>query len=234
MDLAKLFGSQCRKKLLEKFILEHKFNAEAGFFIRELARDVEEQVTSVRRELQNLEDLGILRARTHDQKKVYRLNADCPVVVPLTSIFTAYFDALGAVRDFFKKRRGVELLVVAGEISDMSVKATNNVVDIFVIGAIDKAEFNDFLAKHFFGRKIRYAVMTREDLEQRLSYGDKLIVTILKHRNNVYLKDALGIRERFGIAAEEAKAAEARPAAPSPSPSAPGYRPPQGQFRMPL
>lgn len=234
MDLSKLFGSQCRKKLLEKFILERKFNAEAHFFIREMARDVGEQVNSVRRELTNLENLGILKARASDKKKVYRLNQDCPILGALTTIFTTYFDAMGAVRTYFKGKRGIDLLVVAGEIMDMALPTTNNVVDIFLIGEIDKIEFNDFLAKNFFGRKIRYAVMTKADFEQRLTYGDKLIVTILKHRNNVFLKDALDIRKRFQIpveeavsesAAAEAQASPARPAA---------YRPPQSQFRMPL
>lgn len=232
MDLSKLFGSQCRKKLLEKFILERKFNAEAHFFIRELARDVGEQVNSVRRELTNLETLGILKARANDKKKVYRLNNDCPILGALTTIFTTYFDAMGAVRAYFKNRRGIDLLVVASEITDMALPTTNNVVDIFIIGEIDKIDFNDFLAKNFFGRKIRYAVMTRDDLEQRLTYGDKLIVTILKHRNNIFIKDTLNIRQRFQIPIEEATDVPAPVSAPVPRPST--YRPPQSQFRIPL
>ena len=231
MDLSKLFGSQCRKKLLEKFVLERKFNAEAHFFIRELARDVGEQVNSVRRELTNLESLGILKARAHDKKKVYRLNPDCPILAALTTVFTTYFDAMGAVRGYFKGARGIDLLVVAGEIADMALPATNNVVDIFIIGEVDKIEFNDFLAKNFFGRKIRYAVMSRADFEQRLAYGDKLIVTILKHRNNVFIKDALDLRKRFQIATDEPEKAQEAPPA-----QAPPRRPPlpPSQFRMPL
>lgn len=58
MNLSKLFGSKSRTKILEKFVIENvSGNSKAGFFIRELCRDLDEQINSVRRELMNLEEL---------------------------------------------------------------------------------------------------------------------------------------------------------------------------------
>lgn len=62
--LNKLFGSNTRAKLIRQFL----FNPEKGFYIRQLARDLDLQVNSVRRELENLEGLGLLSSDMADPK----------------------------------------------------------------------------------------------------------------------------------------------------------------------
>jgi len=54
--LGKLFGSNSRVKLLKIFLL-HPQNK---FYIRQLSRELKLQINSVRRELENLEELGLL------------------------------------------------------------------------------------------------------------------------------------------------------------------------------
>lgn len=54
--LSKLFGSQARVKILKIFLL----NPDNKYYIRQLARDLNLQVNSVRRELENLEKFGLL------------------------------------------------------------------------------------------------------------------------------------------------------------------------------
>lgn len=54
--LNKLFGSQARVKIL-KIFLHHP---EKRYYIRQLARDLKLQVNSARRELENLENFGLL------------------------------------------------------------------------------------------------------------------------------------------------------------------------------
>jgi len=54
--LGKLFGSNARVKILKQFLL----NPDKKYYIRQLARDLSLQVNSVRRELENMEDFGLL------------------------------------------------------------------------------------------------------------------------------------------------------------------------------
>lgn len=54
--LGKLFGSNTRVKILKLFLL----NPDKKYYIRQLARDLDLQVNSVRRELENLEKFGLL------------------------------------------------------------------------------------------------------------------------------------------------------------------------------
>ena len=56
------------------------------------------------------------------------------------------------------------------------------ILDIFLIGEIDKQEFNEFLASCFYGRKIKYAIISTEDFYKRLEFGDKLIKNILTEK----------------------------------------------------
>jgi flagellar biosynthesis/type III secretory pathway ATPase len=73
----------------------------------------------------------------------------------------------------------------------MTRESTNNLIDILVIGDIDKENFNLFLTKHFFGRKIKYAVISEKEFQERLKFGDKLIGRILNQPGNVILKDSM-------------------------------------------
>ena len=60
----KLFGSKTRAKLLKLFFE----NPEKSFYVREMTRVIDEQINSVRRELLNLESIGIIKNETFDNK----------------------------------------------------------------------------------------------------------------------------------------------------------------------
>jgi len=155
--------------------LEHTFNPKKDFFIRELCRDIDEQINAVRRELENLENLGILKSRWEDNTKHYSLNLACKILPDLQMIFGKCFDALEELNEYFRGKHNLSLLVVGGGLEDMTRESTNNLIDILVIGDIDKDNFNLFLSKHFFGRKIKYAVISEKEFQERLKFGDKLI-----------------------------------------------------------
>ncbi len=196
MQLAKLFGSKSRTKILEKFVIENvSGNGKTGFFIRELCRDLDEQINSVRRELMNLEDLGILRSKEENKKKVYFLNRHCPIYPEITEIFLKNYDPIGPIEEFFKGRKTVSLVTVSEGLKDLLSTPSNRIVDIFIIGEIDRIEFNNFLERAFFGRKIKYAAMSQQDFEDRLEYNDKLIVSILSQKDIKFLRDKIGVRE---------------------------------------
>jgi DNA-binding transcriptional regulator YhcF (GntR family) len=59
--LEKIFGSKARVKILKAFLMK----PDEKFYIRQLARDLKLQVNSVRRELINLEDFGLLYSDTN-------------------------------------------------------------------------------------------------------------------------------------------------------------------------
>ena len=70
--LEKLFGSKARVKILKLF-LSHP---EKKFYIRQIARDQNLQLNSVRRELENLETFGLLTSRPMDKDEEKRIEEE--------------------------------------------------------------------------------------------------------------------------------------------------------------
>ena len=85
----KLFGSKTRAKLLALFFA----NPTKSFYIREMTRVIDEQINSVRRELSNLENIGIIKNESFDNKIYYSANNKHPFYRPMVEIFSKKIDS---------------------------------------------------------------------------------------------------------------------------------------------
>lgn len=192
-DLTKLFWSKTRTKLLEKFFLEYEAGNNDGFHMRALSRDLDEQINSIKRELDSLEELHILKSREESKKKFFFLNKNFILLEEFKSIFLKTYNPYESIKKFFKTQDFLELIIINEELAKRLIGNTNNIVDVFLIWEMDKIAFNEFLAKTFFNRKIKYAIITKEDFQKRLEYNDKLIFNIMKQKWNLFLKDTIWV-----------------------------------------
>jgi DNA-binding transcriptional ArsR family regulator len=78
-----LFGSKTRVKLL-KFFFENKGQE---FYVRELTRLLGEQINSIRRELINLADAGVVKSRDEENKVFYSVNTSGELFAGLDMMF---------------------------------------------------------------------------------------------------------------------------------------------------
>ena len=78
----RLFTSRTRVKLLELFLL----HPEREVHVREICRITGLNINAVRRELANLEELGILRSRRAGNARFCTVNILCPIYLELTMI----------------------------------------------------------------------------------------------------------------------------------------------------
>jgi Fic family protein len=78
----RLFTSRTRVMLLRLFLLQ----PEREVHVREACRITGLNINAVRRELANLEELGILRSRTVGNARLYTVNLLCPIYPELTLI----------------------------------------------------------------------------------------------------------------------------------------------------
>lgn len=197
MDLSKIFGSKSRAKVLEKFFLEYYAGKNEGFHMRGLARDLDEQINSIKRELDNLEDLGVLKSKTELRKKIFYVNHNFYLLPEFKNIFLKNYDPMDQIRAFFKKQSLLEVVIVNESLKYKLTDDGKAILDIFMIGEIERDEFSDFLQSIFYDKKIKFAIISTEDFFNRLSYGDKLIHNILREKGNIYIKDALKVREKL-------------------------------------
>jgi len=77
--LEALFSSRVRVKLLELLLS----TPDTKHHSRELARTLGERQNSVWRELQNLEEAGLLRSETHGNRKEYVIVKESPILPAL-------------------------------------------------------------------------------------------------------------------------------------------------------
>jgi hypothetical protein len=199
IDISKIFGSKCRTKILEKFFLEYESGYNDWFYMRALSRDLNEQINSVKRELDSLADLWILKYKVELKKKIFYINPKLTLIPEFVNIFLKSYNPIDKIKDFFKNKTDLELIIVNENIKSKLTHPWKSILDIFLIWEINKEEFSDFLSQIFYGRKVKYAIIPTEDFYRRLDFWDKLVKDILSEEGNVFLKDNLRIKEKFGI-----------------------------------
>ena len=69
------------------------------------------------------------------------------------------------------------------------VNEENSVIDLFMVGDIQKDQFEEYLSTEEGLEHIRYSIMGLEDFMYRLEYGDKLLLDILRNKNYVVAKN---------------------------------------------
>ena len=197
LDISKIFWSKCRSKLLEKFFLEYESWNNEWFHMRGLSRDLSEQINSVKRELDNLTELWLLKHRTELKKKIFFINKNFYLIDEFMNIFMKTYNPMDKIKEYFKPQINLELIIVNEAIKNKLTTNWKNILDIFLIWEIDKEELSEFLNQTFYWRKVKYAIITTEDFYNRLEFGDKLIKNILTERWNIYLRDSLKIKEKL-------------------------------------
>ncbi len=197
IDISKIFWSKCRTKLLEKFFLEFESWNNDGFHMRALSRDLDEQINSVKRELDNLSEIWILKHKQELKKKIFSINTNFYLLNDFVSIFLKTYNPLNKIKDFFKQKNDLELIIINEAVKNKLTWSGKNILDIFLIWEIDKELLSNFLSSVFYWRKIKFAIITTEDFFHRLEFWDKLIKNILNEKWNIFLKDNLKIKEKL-------------------------------------
>jgi hypothetical protein len=188
-----LFGSKTRVKLLHLFLN----NPGQPFYVREITRKIDEQINSVRRELSNMLEIGIITSDSADNKLYYQVNQRYEYYLPLRTIFgdnldqnraslvantsisshgTDYKHILGAIP-------GVRLAILSG----ILVKNANVSVDIILVGSFAATKVKAAIKEieNYEGREINYSVLSYDEFYYRLSVRDKFITEILNSEHEV-------------------------------------------------
>ena len=178
--IEKLFGSKTRTKLLALFFE----NTDKSYYVREITRVIGEQINSVRRELLNLDSIGIIKSETYDNKVYYSANTKHPFCRPLTEMFSKRIDTsktsdvrqstweeyIRPVRNYLKAllvtnrvpgQEGIDLLIVG---DDRTKKLTH------WAEVVEKKQ----------GKPLNYVIMSKDDYLYRRSVRDRFIVEVLE------------------------------------------------------
>ncbi len=181
-----LFGSRTRVKLLHLFLS----NPTKSFYVREITRLIDEQINSVRRELANMLEVGIITSDSSDNKLYYSANQKYEHFLPLREIFVGQRDS-GVAKvpktpnqvsahkwsDGIVKLPGLRLAVLAGSL----VRGSASPVDILLVGSISQSKVEQAVKsiESQNGKEIQYSVMSYDDFYYRLSVRDRFVSEVL-------------------------------------------------------
>lgn len=180
--LKSLFSSQTRVKLLSTFLL----HPDEEYFIRELTRLLHEQINSIRRELENLRRIGLVRARHRNRKKYYHVDHEFPLYAELKSIFTKEIQAESPIVESLKKLPGIKLILLAG-----SFVGSESKVDLFIVGDLRKEMLEALLLQDPGLKHVKYSIFSEGDFLYRLSLKDRFVSEIVSDPRHMLVLNTL-------------------------------------------
>lgn len=180
--LKALFSSQARIKLLTVFLL----HPEQEYFIRELTRLLNEQINSIRRELENLRKIGLVKARHKNRKKYYKVDTEFLFYNELRSMFVKDIQSDKPIVESLKRIPGLQLIILAG-----LLVGKESPVDLLIVGDLKKEILEALLLQDPSLRNVKYSIFTEGDFLYRLSLRDKFIFTILNDPDHVTISNTL-------------------------------------------
>lgn len=176
--LKRLFTSNTRIKLLTVFLM----NSDGEFFIRELTRMLDEQINSVRRELDNLKKMGLLKAKTKNRKKYYTINEEFPILEELKSIISKATSGVGHIADEIKKLGDAKIILFTGQF----INRPTETVDILIVGEVDKDKLSVYLNNDIrTPRAVNFTVMSEEDYQYRKNCHDRFLTDLIQDTRNL-------------------------------------------------
>jgi hypothetical protein len=189
-----LLGSKTRVKLLQLFMS----NPNRSFYVREITRKIDEQINSVRRELSNLLNIGIIVSDTTNNRLYYEVNQKYQFYEPLKTIFGSGGDspaqaAKGNQSDELKALGNVDLLIYTGQFT----RDEHAGVDIFIVGNTNPNAVQKFVTEleQQEGKELRYTVMSQSDFRYRQQVRDRFISNVLQAKKQVVV-DRLNVTEK--------------------------------------
>jgi predicted transcriptional regulator len=182
--LEQMFGSKTRARLMSLF-LQHPQEA---FYVRELTRRIDAQLNSVRRELKNLIEIGLIFEKEADSRIKSKALADKKKYYSVNTEFILYED----LRSLFKK---VQILLKQNLVQEIDAKGTINYfvftgrfvdnpeipTDILIVGSVRQSDLDKVISKFEseIPYEINYTVMPKDEFLDRRQVADRFLTSII-------------------------------------------------------
>jgi len=165
------------------------------YHVRGVVREVKEEINAVRRELNRLEDCGIIKREERGNRVYYWPKRDHLLFGDLVSII-AKSTGLGATLIDNKSKIGNPTAIMfSGRFVQHKERRKDEDVDILFIGEINLPELATLIRKEesIRGHEINYTTMTRNELEFRKKRRDPFLLSVLSGSRVMIIGDEEGL-----------------------------------------
>ncbi|MEM4707167.1 MAG: nucleotidyltransferase domain-containing protein [Candidatus Anstonellales archaeon] len=158
-----LLGSETREGILMLMLLENFKGS-----IREIAKKVKIMPSHVRKELKNLEEIGILKKERISNALVYSVNEKCTFIDELRALLLKLKGAHILIKKQLSKISGIESAFIFGSYATGRMDEHSD-IDLFIVGKPDMKKLNCliFEAEKKINRKISFFVYSKEEFRSK-------------------------------------------------------------------
>lgn len=177
MLLEDLIISRVRVKMLALFLN----NPSMIYHVREVVRQVDEEINAVRRELAHLEKAGMLAKEQRANRLFYRFRKEYPLYFELMELFGK---TTGLGWDIVKNRAKlgkIKYAMMSGRFLRGLPHKGGSDVDLLIVGSVVLPELAAFVKAEEVKkeRELNYTVMTEEEFSFRKRRRDPFVLEIL-------------------------------------------------------
>ncbi len=177
MILEDIIISRVRIKILELFLL----NPKKIFHVREIVRQVDEEINAVRRELSHMEKAGMVSKEQRANRLFYSFRKDYPLYEELIYLIGKTAGLGGDILKQKVKLGKLKFVMISGRYLKGLPKKSSTDIDLLLVGTVVLPELGVIIKTEEARRDVElgYTVMTEEEFQFRKSRRDPFVVSIL-------------------------------------------------------
>jgi len=186
-DLGDIITSKVRVKILELFFSDLK----QMYHVRGIVRETKEEINAVRRELERLENAGILKKEPRGNRVYYFVKKEYPLFSDFLSVVSKTTGFGRILLDNKNKLGKISFIFFSGKFVRGKERKSEDGVDVLVVGEVTLPELAALVRAQEakLGREINYTVMSREELEFRKKRRDPFLQGIFLSSRVMILGD---------------------------------------------
>ena len=175
--LKHLFISKVRIRILEKFYL----NPSTSYHVRGMVRELNEEINAVRRELINLEAIGILKSKRDKNKLVYKLTDDCIIFHELQSMFVKNSKLGKKIVERASEIEGLDALIITKNFLNDEPTPEDD-IDMLFLGDARIKDIKDTISEleKDLEKELKATAMKKEDFDFAKKKKDPIVMNLLK------------------------------------------------------
>lgn len=184
--LKELLVSEVRIKILKLLIL----NPEKSYHVRAIVRAVDAEINAVRRELENLTTINILRRRQSSNRIYYSVDTAHVYYADLLSLMGKDEGLGGKILKHARELGDVQFAILSKSFL-RGRPASPLEVDLFLVGNIKLDTLEKLVVEYQTetGREVNYSTMNSEEFRHRKRSNDQFVVTFLTKGRSMLIGD---------------------------------------------
>ncbi len=178
--LEKLFSSKTRVELLRLFFS----NPEGRLYVRQIARQLGRDISGIKRELDNLDKIGLLTSEKLGNLRYYTVNKNAPIYPEIKTIISKTVGIPGTIMDSLRGLGGLRQAWMYSMNSHPPGEGSGPAL-LLIVGRVDLAELNEAITRleSELGREINYTVFDEAEFKRRRAEADPFLTELFGGRN---------------------------------------------------